>query len=67
MRPPTHIEKRTARSVQSEMMHLALKRLDGSGDILVETGWLEGGMGCGTVRQWNVGRGGVKSGVLKNK
>jgi hypothetical protein len=62
MRSLAHIHHRTAGSiyVQSEKMHLTLKRLEaprsrevwwGRGNILMETGrWQQGeGMGCGTV------------------
>jgi hypothetical protein len=73
MRPPTHIQQRTAGSGKSEKMHLTLKRLKAPGslevwwgggeigDILVETGGWRGGMGCGTIREWT--RRGIKSGV----
>jgi hypothetical protein len=73
MKPPTHIQQRTARSgwVQSEMMHLTLKRLeapgsfevrwDGGGGIHVEMGW--GGEEVWDMEQSEGGWGGAGSGI----
>jgi hypothetical protein len=74
MRPPTPEDSWIW--VQSEKMHLTLKRRKAPGSLQVSwgecgwdifvamVGWGEG-MGCGTVRRWT--RRVIKSGVLKKK
>ena len=72
IRPLTHIQQRTSRSVYSEMKHLTLKRLEASGSLEVrwDGGWEHphgdkvgwgGGVGCGG---WMWGRG-MEYGVQK--
>jgi hypothetical protein len=70
MRPPTHIQQRTAPSGLREdapnSQEIGVPRRGevwgwgwGGGEVLMETGVGEGGMGCETVRGWT-GRG-IKS------